>query len=168
MIAGSRRPLRYNHEKLGMNMSRQILLLQGPNLNLLGKREPHIYGYQTLADILAAAEERFAPRGVSLRQTQSNYEGGLVEALHDADSWADGVVMNPAAYSHTSIALRDAIKGIAIPVYEVHISNIHARESFRHVSMVAPVCVGAIFGCGWRGYLLAIEALLSYLDDSAE
>lgn len=145
-------------------MKPQILLLQGPNLNLLGHREPKIYGHHTLADILAAAEKRFADRELGLRQLQSNHEGDLIDALHEATTWADGVVLNAGAYTHTSIALRDAIQSIAIPVVEVHLSNIHARESFRQHSMIAASCLGQVSGFGWHSYLLGIAALLEYFD----
>ena len=167
MIAGRQYQFRYNGLKNteGRTVKRQILLLQGPNLNLLGRREPQIYGHHTLADILAAAESQFSPRGLNLRQQQSNHEGDLVNALQEAATWANGVVLNAGAYTHTSIALRDAIQSIAIPVVEVHLSNIHAREGFRHNSMIAASCLGQIAGFGWRSYLLGIEALLAHWED---
>ena len=141
-------------------MTKRILLLHGPNLNLLGTRQPEVYGDTTLDDINEAAERRIAPFSIELRTAQSNHEGELVDILHDAREWADGVVFNPGAYTHTSIALRDAISAIDLPVIEVHISNVHGRESFRHKSMLAGVCLGQIAGFGWRGYLLALDALL--------
>ncbi len=141
-------------------MTKRILLLHGPNLNLLGTRQPEVYGDTTLDDINEAAERRIAPYSLELRTAQSNHEGELVDILHDAREWADGVVFNPGAYTHTSIALRDAISAIDLPVIEVHISNVHGRESFRHKSMLAGVCLGQIAGFGWRGYLLALDALL--------
>ncbi len=141
-------------------MTKRILLLHGPNLNLLGTRQPEVYGDTTLADINEAAERHIAPYSLELRTAQSNHEGELVDLLHDAREWADGVVFNPGAYTHTSIALRDAISAIDLPVIEVHISNVHGRESFRHKSMLAGVCLGQIAGFGWRGYLLALDALL--------
>jgi 3-dehydroquinate dehydratase II len=145
-------------------MTRKILLLHGPNLNLLGTREPDVYGRMSLEDINAAALEHARSRHAELRAEQSNHEGALIDMLHVARNWADGVVFNPGAYTHTSIALRDAVSAINLPVVEVHLSNIHARESFRHTSMLAPVCVGQIAGFGWRGYLLAVTALLDYLE----
>ncbi len=145
-------------------MPQKILLLHGPNLNLLGTRDPEVYGTMTLEDINNLVKEHVASRSVEIRARQSNLEGELIDYLHDARAWADGVVMNPGAYTHTSIALRDAISAIEIPVVEVHLSNIHARESFRHHSYLAGVCLGQIGGFGWRSYILGVDALLGHLS----
>lgn len=144
-----------------------ILLLHGPNLNLLGIREPGVYGSLTLEEINARVVTAGAERGIEVRPYQSNHEGALVEALHEAHLWAAGVIFNPGAYTHTSIALRDAITGTGLIVVEVHLSNVHAREEFRHRSRLAPVCLGQISGFGWRSYLLGLEAILGYLEERA-
>lgn len=143
----------------------KVLVLHGPNLNLLGKREPGIYGSVTLEQINASLQEMATHEGVELRILQSNHEGELVTAIQDAMGWADGIVMNAAAYTHTSVALRDAISAVKLPAVEVHLSNVHARESFRHTSLIAAVCTGQICGFGWRSYLLGLQAILGVVRE---
>ena len=138
---------------------KSILILHGPNLNLLGRREPEVYGDWALDDINAELVSVGQDLGVQVRCFQSNSEGELIDALHEAREWAAGVVFNPGAYTHTSVALRDAISAIEIPVVEVHLSNVYAREEFRHKSLLAPVCLGKIAGFGWRSYVLGLQAL---------
>lgn len=140
-----------------------ILVLNGPNLNLLGTREPGVYGHATLSDIRALCEAAGARHGHPIDFRQSNHEGVLIDALHAARGDHAGVVLNAGAYTHTSVALRDAISAIALPVVEVHLSNIHAREPFRHRSLIAPVALGMICGFGPQGYALAIDALSAHL-----
>ena len=147
----------------------KILVLNGPNLNLLGLREPGVYGVLSLEEInhrlIAFGEEM----GLEVQAYQSNSEGALIDALQAAREWAHGVVFNPGAYTHTSIALRDAIASINLPVVEVHLSNVQVREDFRRVSMVAPVCLGSIAGFGWRSYCLGLRALAEHLrNETAE
>ncbi len=145
----------------------KILVLHGPNLNLLGTREPEIYGPLTLGDIDTKLLELGKEFGAELKCFQSNHEGALIDALQDAQMWADGVLFNPGGYTHTSIALRDAISAIAIPVIEIHLSNVYAREEFRHVSMISAVCKGKIVGFCWRSYALGLRALIDLLTDEA-
>jgi 3-dehydroquinate dehydratase-2 len=141
-----------------------VLVLHGPNLNMTGVREPEVYGTTTLAEIDASLQSAAADRGVELRSLQSNHEGALIDALHEARDWADGVLINPGALTHYSYALRDAVAATALPAVEVHMSLPAAREEFRRVSVVAPVCRGQVAGFGWRGYLLALDGLLSLLE----
>ncbi len=140
-----------------------ILVLNGPNLNLLGAREPGIYGATSLAQIESDCAAEGLALGVAVECVQSNHEGALVDALHGAVGRHDGVVLNAGAYTHTSIALRDAISGTGLPVIELHLSNVHAREAFRHVSHIAPVALGVIAGFGAAGYGLALRALAGHL-----
>jgi 3-dehydroquinate dehydratase-2 len=136
----------------------KMLVLHGPNLNLLGTREPEIYGTATLEDIDRAISDRGAELGIEVRTLQTNIEGGLVDAIQDAAGWADAIVINPGGYSHTSVAIRDAISAVEVPAIEVHVSNPVAREPFRHTDLVGSACVGVIAGLGTLGYLLALEA----------
>jgi len=146
----------------------KILVLHGPNLNLLGRREPEIYGSLTLGDINTKLMELGKELNAELKCFQSNHEGALIDALQDAQMWANGVVFNPGGYTHTSVALRDAISAIGIPVIEVHLSNIYAREEFRHVSMISAVCKGKITGFGWRSYELGLRGLIDILTEGLE
>lgn len=139
----------------------KILVIHGPNLNLLGTRETDVYGEQTLDDINAALTAEAKEHGVELRTIQSNSEGALVDAVQDARGWADAIIINPGAYTHTSIALRDAVAAVELPVIEVHLSNVHAREEFRRHSYIAPLTVGQIVGFGAESYRLALLAALS-------
>ncbi len=143
----------------------KVLLVHGPNLNLLGEREPGIYGAVTFDEINARMKKVAEENGAELRVFQSNSEGALVDAIQDARRWANGIVINPGAYSHYSIAIRDALAAVKLPTIEVHLSNIHAREEFRHRLVLTPVCVGMICGLGWRSYLYGLEALLAILEE---
>ena len=139
----------------------KILFLNGPNLNLLGKREPDVYGHATLADIEAQVRKRAKDLGVEVDFRQSNVEGELVDWIQEAKGTFDVIVLNAAAYTHTSIALRDAIAAVGIPTIEIHLSNVHAREKFRQKSLIAPVCCGQITGFGQKSYILALEASIN-------
>jgi 3-dehydroquinate dehydratase-2 len=139
----------------------KILFLNGPNLNLLGQREPQTYGWTTLADVETKVRERAAKLGAEVSFRQSNSEGDLVSWIQEAMGKHDAIVINAAAYTHTSIALRDAIAAVGIPTIEIHLSNIHAREEFRHVSMIAPVCRGQVSGFGAFSYVLGLEAAVN-------
>jgi len=139
----------------------KVLFLNGPNLNLLGTREPDKYGRATLAEIEAMVRDHAAKRGAEVAFRQSNLEGELVTWIQDAGPDFDAIVLNAAAYTHTSVAIRDAIGAVATPVIEIHLSNVHAREAFRHTSLIAPVCRGQITGFGPKSYLLGLEAALT-------
>lgn len=141
----------------------RLLILNGPNLNLLGTREPATYGAATLADVEADCARFAKELGVEVQCLQSNSEGGLIDALHRGRGTVDGVVLNAGGYTHTSVALRDAISGTALPCVEVHISNVHARESFRHTSLITPVCIGVIAGFGVVGYRYGMRAVVDHV-----
>ncbi len=137
----------------------KVLVLHGPNLNLLGAREPEVYGTMTLSEIDERLVKSGRELGIEVRTAQSNHEGALIDTLQEARTWADGIVFNPGGYTHTSVVLRDAIAAIGIPVVEVHLSNVYAREGFRHTSLLSAVCMGKIVGLGWRSYEMALRAL---------
>ena len=142
-----------------------VLVLHGPNLNLLGLREPEVYGRTTLDDINVRLATLAEYRKATLRTLQSNHEGALIDAMHEARTWAEGILINPGGLTHTSVALRDAISGVALPCVEIHLSNVHKRVEFRHHSFISGVAIGVIAGFGWRSYLLGLGALLDYLED---
>lgn len=142
-----------------------VLVLDGPNLNLLGCREPDIYGRTTLEEIHSRLRERAAELGVTLTFLQSNHEGRLIDALHEAAGTADGVIINPGGLTHTSVSLADAVRAVSIPTVEVHLSNIFAREPERRQSLIAPAAVGVVAGFGWRGYLLALDWLAAAIPE---
>jgi 3-dehydroquinate dehydratase-2 len=147
---------------------RKILVLHGPNLDLLGQREPEIYGHDTLADIDARLTELASREGVEVTIRQSNHEGDLIDAIGRARQWAAGILINPAGYTHTSVAIRDAIASVDLPVVEVHLSNIFAREEFRGRSMIAPAAAGQICGFGADSYLLGLRALLMTIEKGSK
>lgn len=143
----------------------QFQVIHGPNLNLLGRREPDVYGRLTLAEIDGRLQAYAAEAGFALQTCQANHEGALIESVHQTAGCADGLVINPGAYTHYSYAIRDAIAAVGLPAVEVHLSNIHAREPFRHTSVIAPVCLGQICGFGWHSYRLGLIALQGHLTE---
>ena len=145
----------------------KILVVNGPNLKLLGTREPAIYGRETLDGILLRLTHHAAAKGICVEAVQSDDEGALVAAIGAARGVFDGIVINPAAYTHTSVALRDALAACGVPAVEVHLSNTHKREAFRHASLTAPVCVGQVMGFGGAGYVLALDGLVQYLEEQS-
>jgi 3-dehydroquinate dehydratase-2 len=144
----------------------RVLVVHGPNLNLLGTRDPAVYGTTTLAEIDAELARRAAARGATVTCVQSNLEGEIVDAIQGARGTADAIVINPGGYTHTSVAIRDAIEAVALPTIEVHLSNIHAREPFRHTSITAARCVGQICGFGAQSYYLGLDAALTIVEGS--
>jgi len=142
----------------------RIQVIHGPNLNLVGQRDPQVYGRLTLIEIDARLQAYAIEAGVELRTFQSNHEGAIIDAVQQAAGWADGLVINPGAYTHYSYAIRDAIASVNLPTVEVHLSNIYAREPFRHSSVITPVCIGQVTGFGWQSYRLGLEALIGWLE----
>lgn len=146
---------------------RRVLIVHGPNLNLLGEREPEVYGTLTLAQLEARLRRFARERGVRLRTFQSNHEGELIDFLQAQRRWAQGIVINPGALTHTSYALRDCLSAIGLPAVEVHLSNLLRREPFRRRSVIRPVCLAQVHGLGWRSYLVGLERLLDHLETPA-
>lgn len=146
----------------------KILILNGPNINLLGTREPEIYGSLTLDKINAKLQYYAAAKGIEIETYQSNIEGEIVDKIQSVKDSFDGIVINPAAYTHTSVAIRDAISAVSLPAVEVHISNIHSREEFRKNSLIAPVCIGQISGFGADSYKLGLQGLIDFLNNKVE
>ena len=147
----------------GKTVRHKILVIHGPNLNMLGKREPEIYGHQTLDEINDRLKSRADDLGLDIEMLQSNHEGEILDKIQQADTAFDGVLINPAAYTHTSIAIRDALAMLTVPVVEIHLSNIYKRESFRHTSLISDIVTAQLSGFGPHGYLLALEGLAQML-----
>ena len=145
-------------------MTNKILVIHGPNLNLLGRREPGVYGQTTLTQINAQLQELAGKMSVELRIMQSNHEGEIVSFIGENADWAEGIVINPAAYTHTSVAIRDAIAAVGLPTVEVHLSNVFSREEFRHFSYISPVATGVICGFGAESYILALRAVIGEIE----
>ncbi len=146
-------------------MSFRILVVHGANLNQLGLREPHIYGTTTLAEIDARLRARATQAGYEIESFQSNSEGALVDRIHAARGNVQGILINPGSYTHTSVAIRDALESVALPAVEVHLTNLHRREGFRHTSLTAPACVGQILGFGANSFLLGLDALIGHISE---
>jgi 3-dehydroquinate dehydratase II len=152
--------------KTGDKTMKRILILHGPNLNMLGIREPGVYGSLSLAAINEGLAETASAHGVELEVFQSNHEGAIIDKIHEAHGTKDGIVMNPGAFTHYSYAIRDAVAAVSLPVIEVHLSNIHKREEFRHTSVIAPVAVGQISGFGAHSYEMGLRAMVHYLTEN--
>ena len=148
---------------MGTPVTNRLLLVNGPNLNLLGTREPAVYGHETLEDVFAIARAAAEDVGFDLRAFQSNHEGALIDVIHEAKADCDGIIINPGGLTHTSVALRDALAGVELPFVEVHISNVHAREEFRHHSYLSGIASAVIVGAGVQGYEFAVRRLATIL-----